>query len=427
MKKFFSGEAFAVIHYKSFSLFLTYRFLISVATLMQSVIVGWQLYNITKDVLSLGLIGLTEVIPQVCIALFAGHFVDIWDRKKIIFYTTFLLLIGSLLLMIYSIPSLNIQQIWGVIPIFVTIFITGLVRGIINPANTALIGQLVPREDLTSASTWSSTVWHVAAVTGPAIGGLVYGFFGIIPAYSLVFAFYLTGVIILLFIKSPGKVVQVQGAVEGIFERIKEGIFYVFQRKVLLNAFALDMFAVFFGGAVAMLPVFASDILKVGPEGLGFLRACPAIGAILMSVILTFRPPVSRSGSQMLFSVFGFGVCMIVFAFSRSFLLSAFCLFMSGVFDNVSVIIRASILQLFTADEMKGRVAAVNSIFIGSSNELGAFESGVAARFMGLIPSVVFGGAMTLIIVTVTAWNSPTLRKLALKEHVNSLQSSEFH
>ena len=226
--------------------------------------------------------------------------------------------------------------------------------------------------------------------------------------------------VILLFIKSPGKVAMIEGSAEGIFERIREGIFYVFQRKVLLNAFALDMFAVLFGGAVAMLPVFASDILKVGPEGLGFLRACPAFGAILMSVILTFKPPVSRSGSQMLYCVFGFGICMIVFALSKSFLLSAFCLFMSGVFDNVSVIIRASILQLYTSDEMKGRVAAVNSIFIGSSNELGAFESGVAARLMGLIPSVIFGGAMTLLIVSVTAWKSPTLRKLALKEHGRS-------
>jgi len=417
MKKLLSGEAFDVIRYKDFRLFLIYRFLMTVATLMQSVIVGWQLYNITKDVLSLGMIGLTEVIPQVSIALFAGHFVDIWDRKRIIFYTTFLLLIGSSILTVYSIPVLNVQQLYGVTPIFVTIFISGLVRGILMPANTALLGQLVPRDLLTAAATWSSTVWHIAAVTGPALGGLIYGFFGVVPAYSVVFAFYLLCAAFLLFIKSPGKVALVAGAAEGIFVRIKEGINYVFNNKVLLNAFALDMFAVFFGGAVAMLPVFASDILKVGPEGLGFLRACPAIGAILMSIILTFKPPVSSSGSQLLYSVFGFGVCMIVFAFSKSFLLSSVCLFMSGVFDNVSVIIRASILQLFTSDEMKGRVAAVNSIFIGSSNELGAFESGFAAKFMGLIPSVVFGGVMTLIIVSLTAWKSPTLRNLALKEH----------
>ena len=385
---------------------------------MQSVIVGWQLYNITKDVLSLGMIGLTEVIPQVSIALFAGHFVDIWDRKKIIFYTTFLLLVGAALLTVYSIPALSLHQLWGVAPIFITVFISGLVRGILMPAHTALLGQLVRRDLLTGAATWSSTVWHIAAVTGPAFGGLVYGFFGIVPAYALVFTFFLFCSVILLFIKNPGRVVQIQGAAEGMFVRIREGISYVFQNKVLLNAFALDMFAVLFGGAVAMLPVFASDILKVGPEGLGFLRACPAIGAILMSIILTFKPPVSRSGPQLLYCVFGFGVCMIVFAFSTSFLLSAFCLFMSGVFDNVSVIVRSSILQIFTSDEMKGRVAAVNSIFVGSSNELGAFESGVAARIMGLIPSVVFGGVMTLLIVSFAAWRSPALRTLSLKEGV---------
>ena len=418
MKKYFSGEAFDLIHNRRFTLFLAYRFLSTIATLMQSVIVGWQLYNITKDVLSLGMIGLTEVIPQVCIALFAGHYIDIWDRKRIIFYTSFLLLIGSLILLVYSFPFVSLQQLYGVFPIFITIFITGLVRGILMPAHTALLGQLVSRDKLTMASTWSSTAWHVAAVVGPALGGVVYGFFGIIPAYTLVFIFYLICTVILLFIKSPGKVALIQGSAEGIFERIQEGIVYVFQRKVLLNAFALDMFAVLFGGAVAMLPVFASDILKVGPEGLGFLRACPAFGAILMSVILTFKPPVSHSGTQMLYSIFGFGVCMIFFALSENFFLSAFLLFMSGVFDNVSVIIRSSILQLHTSDQMKGRVGAVNSIFIGSSNELGAFESGVTARFMGLVPSVVFGGVMTLLIVSVTAWKSPTLRNLALKESI---------
>ncbi len=418
MSKFLKGEAFEVVHNRNFRLFLIYRFLMTSATLMQSVIVGWQLYNITKDVLSLGMIGLTEVIPQVSIALFAGHYVDIWNRKKIIFNTTFLLLIGSALLFFYSIPSLHMHQMFGIAPIFVTIFITGLVRGILMPANTALLGQLVRREQLTAAATWSSTTWHIAAVTGPALGGLVYGFFGIIPAYALVFGFYLLCSILVLFIKNPGKVVQVAGAAEGIFIRIKEGISYVFDNKVLLSAFTLDMFAVLFGGAVAMLPVFASDVLKVGPEGLGFLRACPAIGAILMSVILTFKPPVTRSGTQLLYSVFGFGVSIIVFALSTSFVLSAFCLFMSGVFDNVSVIVRASILQIFTSNEMKGRVAAVNSIFIGSSNELGAFESGVAARFMGLIPSVVFGGVMTLLIVSFAAWKSPALRTLALKKGI---------
>jgi MFS family permease len=415
MKKIFSNEAFEVMHNRNFRLFMAFRFFMTSATLMQSVVVGWLLYNITKDVLSLGMIGLTEVIPQVSIALFAGHFVDIWDRKKIIFYTTFLLLFGSIILLVYSLPSFDFHRMFGVVPIFVTIFLTGLTRGILMPANTALLGQLVPRKLLTGAATWNSTVWQVGAVTGPAIGGLVYGFFGVIPALSLVLFFYLLCTVLLLFIKSPGKIVILPGSTEGIFARMKEGIHYVFKNQILLGAFTLDMFAVLFGGAVAMLPVFASDVLKVGPEGLGILRACPAIGAIVMSVVLTFYPPVKRSGTLLLFSIVGFGLSMIVFALSKNFYLSALVLFLSGVFDDVSVVIRASILQLFTSDEMKGRVAAVNSIFIGSSNELGAFESGVTARMMGLIPSVVFGGAMTLLIVTFAAVKSPTLRKLNLK------------
>lgn len=415
MKKIFSNEAFEVMHNRNFRLFMAFRFFMTSATLMQSVVVGWLLYNITKDVLSLGMIGLTEVIPQVGIALFAGHFVDIWDRKKIIFYTTFLLLFGSIILLVYSLPSFDFHRMFGVVPIFVTIFLTGLTRGILMPANTALLGQLVPRKLLTGAATWNSTVWQVGAVTGPAIGGLGYGFFGVITALSLVLFFYLLCTVLLLFIKSPGKIVILPGSTEGIFARMREGIHYVFKNQILLGAFTLDMFAVLFGGAVAMLPVFASDVLKVGPEGLGILRACPAIGAIVMSVVLTFYPPVKRSGTLLLFSIVGFGLSMIVFALSKNFYLSALVLFLSGVFDDVSVVIRASILQLFTSDEMKGRVAAVNSIFIGSSNELGAFESGVTARMMGLVPSVVFGGVMTLLIVSFAAVKSPTLRKLNLK------------
>lgn len=405
-----------VMQHRDFRLFLGYRFFITSATLMQSVVVGWQLYNITKNVLSLGMIGLTEVIPQVSIALIAGHFVDIWDRKKIIFYTSFLMLLGSSLLAIYSIPSLNLQEMLGVLPIFVTIFLTGLVRGILMPANVALLGQLIPRNHLAEAATWSSTTWEIAAVAGPALGGLVYGFFGVVPAYIVIFFFFLTCILFMFFIRSHGKVMPESQTGEGIFARIKEGVRYVFHSQILLSAFALDMFAVLFGGATAMLPVYASDILKVGPEGLGLLRASPAIGAILMSLILAFHPPVRHSGVKLLYSVFGFGICMIVFALSRSFILSTVILFLSGCFDNVSVIIRATILQLFTSNEMKGRVAAVNSIFVGSSNELGAFESGVAARFMGLIPSVVFGGAMTLLIVIMATWRAPALRRLSLRD-----------
>jgi len=417
MKDYFTSETFSVVRIRNFRLFLAYRFFMTCAILMQAVIVGWQLYDLTKDPLSLGMIGLTEVIPQVSIALFAGHFVDIWDRKLIIFRTSFLLLIGSAILLGSTINSGYTSFLTGTIPIFVTIFLVGLVRGILMPAHTALLGQLVPRELLTRAATWGSTVWQVAAVTGPALGGLMYGFFGIVPAYVLVFTFFLTCVIIIYFIKSPGKVIQHPDRDERIFASISEGIRYVFKNQILLGAFSLDMFAVLFGGAIAMLPVFASEILKVGPQGLGVLRACPAIGAIVMSVILTFYPPLKRSGRQMLFSVAGFGICIFVFALSRNFYLSAGVLLLSGSFDFVSVVIRSSILQLFTSNEMKGRVSSVNSIFIGSSNELGAFESGAAASLMGLVSSVVFGGVMTLVVVGVAAVVAPKLRGMSLKDH----------
>jgi MFS family permease len=417
MNKFFLKETFTVLHIRNFRLFMAYRFFMTSAVLMQAVIVGWQLYDLTKNPLSLGMIGLTEVIPQICIALFAGHFVDIWDRKRIIFYTSFLLLLGSILLLGTSIHSDYTRFLSGTYPIFVTIFLVGLTRGILMPAHTALLGQLVPHELLAGAAQWGSTVWQVAAVTGPALGGLVYGFWGIVAAYSVVFSYFLICTILIFFIKSPGKVVHHPDRDERIFASISEGVHYVFKNQVILGAFSLDMFAVLFGGAVAMLPVFASDILNVGPEGLGLLRACPAIGAILMSVVLTFHPPVKNSGQKMLFSVAGFGVCMIVFALSKSFYLSAACLLLSGSFDFVSVVVRSSILQLFTSNEMKGRVSSVNSIFVGSSNELGAFESGTAASLMGLVPSVVFGGIMTMIVVTIATFSAPKLRNLSLKNY----------
>jgi MFS family permease len=282
------------------------------------------------------------------------------------------------------------------------------------PAHTAMLGQLVPRERLASAATWSSTNWQVGAVAGPAIGGLIYGFAGVVPAYSVVFLFYIIALLLIMQVKSEVKRKSQSGKRDPMFSRIRDGIQFVLRNQILLGAFSLDMFAVLFGGTVAVLPVFASDILHTGPEGLGILRACPAIGAILMSGYLTARPPLKQTGKKMLAAVAGFGVCMILFALSADFYLSAAVLMISGAMDNISVVIRASILQLFTPDEVKGRVAAVNSIFIGSSNELGAFESGVAARFMGLVPSVIFGGVMTLLAVGVAIRKAPMLRKMNL-------------
>ena len=374
MKQWFAGEAFAVMHVKNFRFYLFYRIFMTIATLMQSVIVGWQIYDLTHNVLWLGFIGLAEVIPQVSISLFAGHYIDLYNRRKIVNYTTFLLILGSVILLIYSANITYFSAKFGVYPIFITIFLTGLSRGILNPAQVALMGQLIPRNLYANAATWNSANWQVAAVMGPAIGGMVYGFWGIVPAYSMVVGFYTLSVFMIMFIKSSRH--EVITTTEGVFTRIRSGINFVFKTPELLGAFTLDMFAVLFGGAVAMLPVFASDILFVGPQGLGLLRACPAIGATIMAFFLMFWPPVNRTGKVLFIISHGFGLCMIGFAFSTSFILSGILLILSGAFDNVSVVIRGTILQLFTPDHMRGRVASVNSIFIGSSNELGAFESG---------------------------------------------------
>ena len=413
MKNWFAGEAFAVVRVKNFRLYLLYRVFMTMAALMQSVIVGWQIYDLTHDVLWLGFIGLVEVIPQVTVSLFAGHYSDIWDRQKIIKYTSLLLILGAVILLIYSTDTAYFSGKFGIYPLFISIFLTGLARGILSPAQVALMGQLIPRKLYANAATWNSANWQMAAVMGPAIGGMVYGFLGIIPAYSLVLGLYSFSFFMLLFIKIEKH--EVAKTDEGVFSRIRSGVTFVFKTPELLGAFTLDMFAVLFGGAVAMLPVFASDILLIGPQGLGLLRACPAIGATLMAVILMFQPPMKDTGKVLFISVMGFGLCMIFFALSKNFMLSGLLLIMSGAFDNVSVVIRGTILQLFTPDDMRGRVASVNSIFIGSSNELGAFESGVTAKIMGLVPSVVFGGFMTLIVVFTTIKVNKPLLRLSLK------------
>ncbi|MEJ5266059.1 MAG: MFS transporter [Bacteroidales bacterium] len=409
-------NAWLVIKNRNFLLFLIYRSLVTMATLMQSVVVGWHIYKLTGSVFALGMIGLAEVIPQVSIALFAGHFIDLGDRKKIIASTTFILMVGSGLLVTYCLPGVNILSQQGVWPIFITIALTGFSRGILAPAHNALLGQIVPKELYANAATWNSTTWQVAAVIGASLGGLVYGWAGgELPAYATVFTLFILSFFAISLIPSQGKVTLTNN--EGIFTRIREGVQFVFNSPILLGAFALDMFAVLFGGAVALLPAFAKDILYVGPQGLGILRAAPSIGAILMGAWLIIHPPLKHTGKTLLWAVTGFGLCIIGFALSRTFWLSVAFLFASGMFDSISVIIRGTLLQIFTPDEMKGRVSAVNSIFIGSSNELGAFESGVAARLMGLVPSVIFGGSMTLVVAAITARINPVLRKLSLRKH----------
>jgi MFS family permease len=407
-------DAYASLKVREFRLFLLYRFFTTIAIQMQGLIVGWQVYELTKDPFALGLVGLAEALPNIAVVLYAGHAADRYNRRRIIIVFTLFFLLGTVALFLFTLPKLGLLAIAGVLPIYIVVATSGIARAFLYPSIVAMMAQIVPRESYANASTWSSTMWHVAAITGPAIGGLIYGFFGVQVAYVCVGVSVGISLVAFGFIKRYPTVLK--NSAESLRERVVSGLRFVFSHQVLWGSMSLDMFAVLFGGATAMLPVFAAEILKVGPQGLGFLRAAPMVGSVIMSLVLAHRPPMVNSGKYLLTGVAGFGICIILFALSTNFYLSMALLFLTGVFDNISVIIRATAMQLVTPDEMRGRVAAVNAIFIGSSNEIGSFESGLAARLLGLVPSVIFGGMMTLGIVGFTARFAPRLRTLALRD-----------
>jgi len=401
---------YASLKIKDFRWFVAARFTLTFAIQMQSVIVGWQIYQLTHDALSLGLIGLSEAIPFLSISLFAGHVADKVTRKKIILLSNAAYIFSAAALLLVSTSFKIILSLHGAFPIYLIIIVSGLTRGFMSPAQGAFVAQLVPRELFGNASTWNSLAWQTAEVAGPATGGLIYGFFGVGSAYIVVAVMSIIGLIFFTFVKS--KPLPERKSNETIWQSLSQGLRFVFKDQLILSAITLDMFAVFFGGAVSVLPIFADRVLHTGAKGLGLLRASPAVGEIIMSIIQVNKPMFKNAGRNLLTCVFGFGVSIILFAISKNFYLSLFLLLVSGLFDNVSVIIRATIIQLFTPDEMRGRVSAVNGIFIGSSNELGSFESGLAAKLMGLVPSVIFGGTMTLIVVGAIRSFAPKLKKL---------------
>jgi MFS family permease len=404
------NDPYAALRIRDFVLFLSGRLFITLAIQIQAVVVGWQVYEITKDPLSLGLIGLAEAIPSIGISLYAGHIADIVSRKRIILLSVVVLLLCSAALLYFTLDIGQFVLANGALPIYAVIFLSGFARGFISPANFAFMPQLIPRDLYANAVTWTSTVWESASVAGPAVGGFIYGFFGISAAYAVDASLVLLSLISYGWVAS--RPVPAVTQEQGVVEKIKSGIRFVFHNKIILSAITLDLFAVLFGGAVALLPIFASDILAVGPQGLGLLRAAPGIGALLMAVYLTHRPVNRNVGRILLLCVAGFGFSMIGFAVSTSFWLSMGLLLASGMFDCVSVIVRGTVIHTMTPENMKGRVSAVNSMFVGSSNEIGAFESGVAARLLGVVPSVIFGGCMTLIVVGYTALRSRALRTL---------------
>ncbi|MCE1187830.1 MAG: MFS transporter [Ignavibacteria bacterium] len=406
------NDAFIALRIRDFRTFLVARFLLTFGVQIQSLVIGWQIYYITKDPFSLGLIGLAEVIPFFCVALFAGHIADKADRKKIILVASFAYVLCAVLLLVITLHQQQVIQSFGVYPLYIVILITGFARGFIFPAQSAFSAQLIPRELYGNASTWSSVAWQVAAVSGPAIGGLVCGFWGMHVAYLMVVILTALGWCLILLVKN--RPVPEQAESENIWQSLSAGFKFVFSNQIILSAISLDMFAVFFGGAVCVLPMFADTVLHIGAQGVGMLRAAPAVGAVLMSIYQAYYPPFKHAGRNLLFGVAGFGLATILFAVSQTFILATLFLLISGMCDNISVIIRSTILQINTPDELRGRVSAVNSVFIGSSNELGSFESGVAARIMGLVPSIIFGGGMTMMVVAGVYKLAPKLRVLSI-------------
>lgn len=376
------------------------------AAQIQSLVMGWQVYSMTHDPLSLGLIGLAEALPFLGLALFGGWAADRWERRNLSLISMSVLLVGAIILLLLNLGP-GPRAVW---PFYLVQGLAGLARAFYRPAYNALGTELIPREAYQNAATWRSSVFFSATVVGPALGGLLYGFAGPLCAYGTEAGFIAFSLFALGRVRRRPRPLTAETQ---LARSLIEGVRFVFSHRLILSVLSLDLFAVLFGGAVALLPAFASDVLQVGPRGLGLLRAAPALGGVLMSVVLAHRPQSRGTGKTLLYCVALFGLTWIGFAWSTSFVLSWLLLAAGGAFDNVSVVLRATLVQMKTPPEMMGRVQAINGFFIGSSNELGAFESGVAARLFGLIPSVVLGACITLVVVAVTAWRVPELRKLS--------------
>ncbi|OWW26641.1 MFS transporter [Zobellia sp. OII3] len=417
-------DPYAALRFKEFNIFLLVRFAMVFAWSMQFIVIEWQVYSMTKDPLSLGIIGLMEVIPAVSMALFAGHIVDQTEKRNLLVKCIFGFSVISFGLFMLSWPSLDQKVDTGTIlyGIYFLVFLGGIVRSFLGPTIFSLIALIVPKKIYPNAATWSSTTWQLASVLGPALAGFSISWIGVHWSMCLIFGFSVMALIALLQISKKPILNPKIG--EPVFQSLREGLHFVFSTKAVFGALTLDMIAVLFGGAVALLPIFAQDILNVGSEGFGVLRAAPAVGAALTMLGSTRFPLHKNAGKKLLLAVFGFGICMIVFGLSTYFWLSVIALFVSGAVDGVSMIIRQTILQLKTPDNMRGRVASVNSMFVGSSNELGAFESGLTAKLMGTVTAVVFGGAMTLLTVGATAIVSPSFRKLDLQKDIDEHEAN---
>jgi MFS family permease len=407
-------DPYAALRYGDFRFLIFGRFIASLGEQMVSVAIGWELYERTQSAFALGLVGLVQVLPVILLVFISGHVADRFNRKRIVVITQFLLGVCSLGLALLSVTQ------GSLVLVYLCLLMVGVLRAFNNPAASTLLPQTVPPEVFTSAATWSSSAWQFAAVLGPAIGGLMIAIFKSAAEVFLLDAI-AAMVFAVLVIRIHGRQIATSKASASL-ETLSAGFKFIWNTKTILAAITLDMFAVLFGGATALLPVYAKDILQVGPEGLGWLRTAPSVGALGMVLLTAHLPPFRRAGYTLLWAVIGFGVATIIFGVSTSFPLSLAMLVLLGAFDNISVVIRSTLLLALTPDEMRGRVSAVNSVFIGMSNELGAFESGVAAGLLNSpILAVVGGGIGTIIVVLWVMWQWPPIRRLGSLASLSSM------
>lgn len=408
-------DPYISLKYGEFRAYLGVRFFLTFAYQIQAVVIGWHLYNLTKDPLSLGMIGLAEAIPSIGIALYGGYVADKSEKTNMLKWILFGIFSSSLVLYLTTLPTLSStfssKEIVGIM--YAMIFVIGIARGFMGPTVFSLMASIIPREHYPNSSTWNSTFWQIATIAGPAAGGLMYANVGVSTTFLVILILLAISFACIFFLKKhPPQYIPK----ENIYDSLSQGIKFVFNSKMMLGAMSLDLFSVFFGGAVALIPVLAQEVLHLGAEQFGLMRAAPALGAVLTMLAMTRYPPMNKPWRNLLIAVTGFGLAIIGYGLSRNFYLTLIFLFAEGAFDSVSVIIRSTIMQLLTPDEMRGRVSAVNSMFIGSSNELGAFESGLSARLLGTVPAIVFGGSITLLVVTATYFKTKKLIPLGVKE-----------
>jgi MFS family permease len=403
---------FEVLSVKEFRFYIVQRFFYTMALRMVTTVVGWHMYQLTKSPFALGLIGLSEVIPAVGLALYAGHVIDKNDKRTVLLrcIVGYFALACCLVFLSTGFSEEHIHKNIILSLFYIIIFFTGVVRAFAGPTSNSIVAQIVPREKLPSAITFGQSTYLTASILGHASAGFLIAYVGSAITLSVVCVYAaIAATAVALITPKPIASLDVN---KRTWESVKEGLRYVFKTKELLGAMSLDLFAVLFGGAVALIPVFASDILNVGPIGFGWLNAATDIGSVASILTMTIFPLKGKQGKILLFAVAGFGLCIITFGLSQVFWLSFVALLVSGTLDGISVVVRGTILQLKTPDELRGRVSSVSSMFISSSNELGLFESGVAAKILGVVPSVIFGGCMTLGVVIFTWFKAPSLRKM---------------